>query len=337
MQTLPLILLAELSSAIAGILRHPTGVVDALQGTGSSLSPLDAADSTVTQPVSIHPPQRARGLLDYRILADILTDNSLLPPEAGFRGGFGFGGFGGGFGGFPDGGGTFATQAEAAQTTSQTPAPATPAPATPARTPAPTAPTPGSSNEASSAKASQVASTSSKAQKSSSGSSLHRPSPAGLSSQDTHTPVIPNPENTLGTSSSTSSTELKHTSVIVGVLVPLLSITLVIAILIHRRRRQRRRPTWVFYGLGKERTPNPPPQNSTSETSTLSDAICEKDPQNQNAANSRSDNIILASSSNGPPLSRISTFASSNWPDTPLPPYARPLPDLPPLPRVPSL
>ncbi|KAJ7925093.1 hypothetical protein B0H13DRAFT_1863457 [Mycena leptocephala] len=355
MRTLPPILLSELGFANVGILRHPAGVVDVSQVTVSSLSPSDAADSTAavlsTQvPMSVHAPQATRGLLGYRIVTDIQTDNlpsTLLPPDAGFRGGFGFGGFRGGFGGFPDGGGTFVTEAEATQAPSPTPAPVTPAPTpapatlaptTPARTPAPTAPAPKSSNGASSVKASQVTSTSSKAQNSSSGSSLHRPSPAGLSSQVTHTPSIANPENTLGTSSSKSSTELTHTSVIVGVLVPLLSITLVIAILIHRRCRQRRRSTWVFYGLGEDRTPNPPPQvSSTSETSTLSDVVCEKDSQSQNTANSRSNNMILASSSNGPPLSRTSTFASSNWPDTPLPPYARPLPDLPPLPHVPSL
>ncbi|KAJ7255912.1 hypothetical protein C8J57DRAFT_1344748 [Mycena rebaudengoi] len=349
MRALLLILLSVLGFANAGILRHQAEVVDVSQVTVSGLSLSDATDSTAaavlsTQvPVSVHAPQSTRGLLNYRILTDIPTDNlpsTLLPPDARFRGGFGsggFGGFGGGFGGFPDGGGTFVTQAEAAQEPSPTPAPATPAPATQAPTTPARTPAPKSSNGASSVKASQVTNTSSTAQNLSAGFSLHRPSSARLSSQITHTPATANPENTLGTSSSKSSTKSTHTSVIIGILVPFLSVTLVIAILIHRRCRQRRRSTWVFYGLGKDRTPNPPPQNSTSETSTLSDAVCEKDTQSQNAANSRSNNILLASSSNGPPLFRTSTFASSNWPDTPLPPYARPLPDLPLLPHVPSL
>ncbi|KAF7328161.1 hypothetical protein MVEN_02573600 [Mycena venus] len=141
-----------------------------------------------------------------------------------------------------------------------------------------------------------------------------------FSSSQLTPPVTAYTESTLAASSSTSFSGFQHTSVLVGVLVPLLIIALVIAILIYRcQRRGRRRRPRVFDGDWKDPIPDPPSKVPIPET--LPDGVCEKDSQGWTNSDSisRSNDIILASSSNGATLSRTPTFASSNWPDTPLP------------------
>jgi hypothetical protein len=133
--------------------------------------------------------------------------------------------------------------------------------------------------------------------------------------------------------------------VLVGALVPVLIIALV-ATIIYRRRR---RPHRVYKGGGgREGEADLQAELAASETlrdvsrdgrdslggnSTSQLVLSEK-----NAAQfyyggsynvSRPNDIFMVSPCNGQTLSRTPTLASSDWPGTPLPPYARPLPKIP--------
>ncbi|KAJ7911834.1 hypothetical protein B0H13DRAFT_2479741 [Mycena leptocephala] len=141
------------------------------------------------------------------------------------------------------------------------------------------------------------------------------------------------------------STRSKHTSVLVGALVPVLIIVLVAAIIIYRCRR---RPHRVYKGGEREGEADLQAELAASETlrdvsrderesqggnSTSQLVLSEKNPAQFYRGGSynvpRPNDIYSVSPRNGQTLSRAPTFASSDWPGTPLPRYARPLPKIP--------
>ncbi|KAF8199364.1 hypothetical protein K438DRAFT_1966570 [Mycena galopus ATCC 62051] len=126
----------------------------------------------------------------------------------------------------------------------------------------------------------------------------------------------------------------KHTAVIVEVLIPLLVIAAVISVVVYKRRRGRR-PT-------VDTESEPDLRSNVSAFDPLPDTpreqwnSSEQDEKHFRSSGQRTishngartgGGIILLSRSGE--LSRTQTLASSDWPETPLPRYARPLPKLP--------
>ncbi|KAF8178828.1 hypothetical protein K438DRAFT_2178349 [Mycena galopus ATCC 62051] len=142
--------------------------------------------------------------------------------------------------------------------------------------------------------------------------------------------AIPSPASTdasLGNTLSSASTSSKHTTVIAGVLVPVLIIVFVVAIILHRRARR--------HTLDIERKPCQLPNAPTSDPPGAT-------PRKKCSHGGSSPGAFEQNSSSGPAtilhnvgvlassLSRTQTSRSSEWPETPLPRYVRPLPHLPP-------
>ncbi|KAF7332881.1 hypothetical protein MVEN_02393400 [Mycena venus] len=179
------------------------------------------------------------------------------------------------------------------------------------------------------------------------------------------------PTNTPAPSTISLSAGSKHTShasLIAGILVPLLIITLAAALfVIHRRRRRSARPNRAFDGAIQKRDADPPPPGA-SAPAPAPDAVCEDEEYSSKGCDSDSadslpvlsekdpgtalqSNGSAVSSSGGATagdspiargrtshaLSRSPTFASHWSRETALPPYVRPLPTIPPLSTMPPL
>ncbi|KAF8187550.1 hypothetical protein K438DRAFT_2150482 [Mycena galopus ATCC 62051] len=171
-------------------------------------------------------------------------------------------------------------------------------------------------------------SSSSTAQSSTSGSTL-TDSSAMITSSASQL-AIPSPASTdasLGNTLSSASTSSKHTTVIAGVLVPVLIIVFVVAIILHRRARRHtldiERKPCQLPSAPKSDPPGATPRKKCSHGGSSPGAFEQSSSSGQ--ATILHNVGVLASS-----LSRTQTSTSSEWPETPLPRYVRPLPHLPP-------
>ncbi|KAJ6545409.1 hypothetical protein B0H19DRAFT_1307962 [Mycena capillaripes] len=161
---------------------------------------------------------------------------------------------------------------------------------------------------------------------------------AGLPSASSHT-TNTSPGNTISSSPSTGS---KHTSVLVGVLIPLLILLLVVAIIIHRRRRRRcrhrrRRPHRVFDAQSTDVATSETLRDATSNKRDALQGRNNPDvqvaPSEKNSAPQSEPSFTQTdpyetttprneySLSRAPFVSRAPTFISGDWPETPLPRY----------------
>ncbi|KAJ7895159.1 hypothetical protein B0H14DRAFT_2681469 [Mycena olivaceomarginata] len=141
--------------------------------------------------------------------------------------------------------------------------------------------------------------------------------------------ITPSAESS--TISASKGSKTNHATVLIGVLVPLLCIAVLIAVIIRRRRRRRHMPMDPP-DPHPERTPDPPavralpdvPMKESQgwDSSQLYAVPFEK-------STTPADTSMPNSAQNEHTLSRTQTLASSDWPETPLPRYARPLPKVP--------